>query len=221
MDEEMLFKQLKQQTKSTLLELLHSAYYEMNTQQKRDIFCALIEKSKPSKSIGKIVIKESERFYKESLAGAYYAPFNINSKNFTHIPEETEEWFEKLSDLLQSSGQLTNQKDHASAVKSFDILYKLIGKMEYGEEIVFAEECGSWMIPGNEKDFLDSYISSLANVCTPEEYTKIAIRLIKRDSHSSFCNKVYSAAVRHSNKEQAKNLKEEIRSQNIRIKSAR
>ena len=221
MDEEILFKALKQQTKSTLLELLYSAYYETNTQQRRYIFGDLIKKSKQSKITGKNIIKKSETFYKESLAGVYYAPFEINSQNFSQIPEETEEWFEKLGDLLQSSGQLTKQEDHASAVKSFEILYELIEKMEYGEEIIFADEYGSWMIPGNEKEYLNSYVLSLAKVKTPEEYAKVVIPLIKRDSYSSFCNQVYSVAVKHGNKEQSKYLKDEIQNQNIKLKLAR
>ena len=83
-------------------------------------------------------------------------------------------------------------------MESFDILYELIEKMECGEEIIFAEEYGSWMIPGDEQDFLNAYISSLAKVKTPEEYTKVVIPLLKRDSYTSFCNKVYSLAVKHS-----------------------
>jgi len=217
MDEEALFKILKRQTKATLLELLHSAYYKTNTQQRRYIFGELMKKSKPSKIIAKDVIKESEKFYEDSLAGLYYAPFNINSKNFSHIPEETEEWFEKLGDLLKSSTQLTKQSEHSSAIKSFQILYELIDKMEDGAEIIFAEEYGSWMIPGDEKEFLDSYIASLSKVKTSQEYTQIVIPLIKRDSYSSFCNKVYSLAVKHSNKEQGKYLKDEIKKQNIKV----
>lgn len=217
MDEEALFKILKRQTKATLLELLHSAYYKTNTQQRRYIFGELMKKSKPSKIIAKGVIKESENFYEDSLAGLYYAPFNINSKNFSHIPEETEEWFEKLGDLLKSSTQLTKQSEHSSAIKSFQILYELIDKMEDGAEIIFAEEYGSWMIPGDEKEFLDSYIASLSKVKTSQEYTQIVIPLIKRDSYSSFCNKVYSLAVKHSNKEQGKYLKDEIKKQNIKV----
>ncbi|MGK7905694.1 MAG: hypothetical protein AB4040_00490 [Synechococcus sp.] len=58
--------------------------------------------------------------------------------------------------------------------------------MEYVEEIIFADEYGSWMIPGNEQEFLDAYISSLSEIKTPDEYTKIVIPLIKRDSYSSF-----------------------------------
>jgi hypothetical protein len=217
-DEDELFKVLKRQTKATLLELLHSTYYETNTQQQRHIFGDLMKKSKPPKNLPQDVVKESKNFYKDSLAGVYYAPFNINSKNCSHIPEETEEWFEKLGDLLQSSAQLTKQKEHTSAVESFKLLYELIAKMEYGEEIIFADEYGSWMIPGKEEEFLDAYISSSAEVEAPEQYTKIVIPLINRDRYSSFCHKVYSLAVKHSNKEQEKSLMEAIKEQNIKIK---
>ena len=176
---------------------------------------------KPSKNLAQDIVKESEQFYKDSLAGVYYAPFNINSKNFSYVPEETEEWFEKIGDLLKSSTQLTKQKEHTSAVESFKILYELIAKMEYGEEIIFADEYGSWMISGNEQEFLDAYILSLAELKTPEEYTEIVIPLIERDSYSSFCNKVHSLALKHSNKDQEKSLMEAIKEQNIKIKSSR
>ena len=124
-NEDELFKLLKRQTKATLLELLYSAYYEANNQQNWHIFGDLIKKSRPLKTTAKEIIKESEEFYKDSLAGLYYALFNINSKNFSHIPEETEQWFKKLGDLLKSSTQLTKQKEHISAVESFKILYEL------------------------------------------------------------------------------------------------
>ncbi len=61
---------------------------------------------------------------------------------------------------------------------------------------------------------------SLSKVKTAEEYTQIVIPLIKRDSYSSFCKKVYSLAIEHSNKEQGKYLKDEIKKQNIKIKSS-
>ena len=222
MDEDALFKLLKRQTKATLLELLQLTYHESNTQQRRYIFGDLMKApKKPSKNLAQDIVKESEQFYKDSLAGVYYAPFNINSKNFSYIPEETEEWFEKIGDLLKSSTQLTKQKEHTSAVDSFKILYDLIAKMEYGEEIIFADEYGSWMISGNEQEFLDAYISSLAEVKTPEEYTEIVIPLIERDSYLSFCNKVHSLALKHSSKEQEESLMEAIKEQNIKIKSSR
>jgi hypothetical protein len=218
MDQDGLYKILKRQTKATLLELLHSAYCETNSKQRRYIFGDLLKESKPLKSLAHDVVRESKDFYKNSLKKVYYAPFKINSKNWSHIPEETEEWFEKLGNLLQSSTQLTKQKENSSAVESFGILYELIAKMEKGEEIIFADEYGSWMIPGNEEEFLRAYISSLAEVKTPEEYTKIVIPLIQRDSYASFCNKVYSLAVEYSTEEQRKFLSEAIKEQSIKIK---
>jgi hypothetical protein len=44
--------------------------------------------------------------------GYYYAPFDINSKNFSDIPEETDAWFDEVSDYLEDSSRLTDQGDH-------------------------------------------------------------------------------------------------------------
>ena len=49
---------------------------------------------------------------------------------------------------------------HAAAC--FGILYELIDAMERGDEIVFAEEVGGWMIPGDEKEYVAAYMTSLA-----------------------------------------------------------
>jgi hypothetical protein len=222
MDEDELFKILKRQTKATLLELLYSAYHQTNAQQKRYIFGDLVKASQPEKASAKDILKKTEDFYQDSLAGVYYAPFDINSKNFSHIPEETEEWFDKLGDLLEASTKLTKQKEHPAAVASFKILFELIAKMEDGEEIIFADEYGSWMIPGDEKEWLNAYLSSLAKVeVSPEEYVNIVVPLIKRDSYSSFCSKVYELAMKHCNEIQEKFLMEAIKAQNIQIKSSR
>jgi len=64
---------------------------------------------------GKKLLRTIKRFRRESSAGAYYAPFNVNSKNYRYIPPETEAWFDRLGELLASSTQLTQQKDHQRA----------------------------------------------------------------------------------------------------------
>ena len=61
MDEDALFKVLKRQTKATLLELLYSAYYETNTQQRRHVFGDLMKESKSSKNLAQDIIRESEQ----------------------------------------------------------------------------------------------------------------------------------------------------------------
>jgi hypothetical protein len=39
---------------------------------------------------GRKLLRAIKKFQRESLAGTYYAPFNMNSKNYMFIPPETE-----------------------------------------------------------------------------------------------------------------------------------
>jgi len=215
-NEKQLFEFLKHQSAPALLALLQQAYREMSVAQRRAVFGSIV-KGVPSSSVnGNELLKRIKIFHNDSLAGKYYAPFAINSKNFAHIPEETEEWFEVLGDLLADSAKLTVQGDHALAVECFGLLYQLIGRMEKGEEIVFADELGSWMIPGDEKKYIAAYLSSLATVTTPEAYTATVLPLIRRDSVQSFSGQVYSVAIRVANKEQGAYLKAEVKRQDVR-----
>ena len=167
---------------------------------------------------GKKLLRTIRGFRRESLAGAYYASFNMNSKNYMDIPPETEAWFDRLSELLASSTQLTQQKDHQLATACFGLLFELIGAMESGEEIVFADEIGSWMIPGDEKQFISAYLRSLAATATPEAFAVVALPLIRRDSRQSFASEVYQSAVRVATKEQRAYLEAEIGRQKIKTK---
>ena len=90
--------------------------------------------------------------------------------------------------------------------------------MEDSDEIVFADEYGTWMITGDEKRFVKSYLSSLAEISTPEEYANGSIPLIKRDSYESFHNKVYTSAIKIANEDQKVYLKTEVKKQKIRTR---
>jgi hypothetical protein len=221
MNEKQLFEFLKHQSAPALLTLLQHAYREMSVAQRRVVFGSIV-KGVPSSSVnGNELLKRIKIFHTDSLAGKYYAPFAINSKNFAHIPEETEEWFEVLDDLLADSAKLTVQGDHALAVECFGLLYQLIGRMEKGEELVFADELGSWMIPGEEKKYIAAYLSSLATVTTPEAFTATVLPLIRRDSIQSFSGQVYSVAIRVADKEQGAYLKAEVKQQDVRTRVKR
>ena len=216
MNEKQLFEFLKRQPAQALLAILQQAYREMSVTQRRAVFGSIVKRVPSSSVDGNELLKRIKIFHNDSLAGKYYAPFAINSKNFTHIPEETEEWFEVLGDLLSDSAKLTVQGDHALAVECFGLLYQLIGHMEKGEEIVFADELGSWMIPGDEKKYIAAYLSSLAIVATPEAFTATVLPLIRRDSIQSFSGQIYPAAIRVANKEQGAYLKAEVKRQDVR-----
>lgn len=215
MDKERVFNLLKKQPKSVLLDLLESAFDELKTSQRKWIFDDFAEQ-RPSAVDGEDLLQEIQAFERESLSGLYYAPFDINSKNYMDIPEETEAWFDRIGDLLKDSAKLTEKGEHALAVQCFDILYKLIETMEEGdEEIVFAEECGSWMIPCEKKDILASFIASMAATKSPEMFTASVLPLIRRDRIQSFSGKVYTSANRVASKEQRSHLKAELKRQDI------
>ena len=219
MNKKRLFEYVKTQNQSKLLELLSLAFDTMDTNQRQVVFGITAKEVPPSSVDGKEILTTIEQFYERSMAGYYYAPFDINSKNFSDIPEETDAWFDEISDHLEDSSRLTDQGEHEMAVQGFKLLYELIDKMEDGDEIVFADEYGTWMITGDEKQFIKSYLSSLAVISTPEEYALGAIPLIKRDSYESFHNKVYASAIKVANEDQKIYLKTEVKKQKIRTRS--
>lgn len=215
MDKARLFQRLSTEDPPRLLQLLDAAYNEMTYDQRETIFGAYAETLSPVDIDGETLLDEVEVFQGESLAGAYYAPFAINSKNFMHVPEETNEWFGRLGDLLQASSRLTGQGEHEHAVACFTILYELVDAMGRGEEIVFGDEIGSWMIPGDEREYVRAYTTSLAATVAPEEFTMAALQLIRRDSWQSFFTQAYPSAIQAATAEQRAHLEAELRRQNI------
>jgi hypothetical protein len=210
-----LFKSLSTQDVPFLLDLLSRAYDQMGLDQRQRVFGNLVKKPPPESVDGEVLLGEVENFRRESLAGAYYKPFDVNSKNWTYIPEETREWFERLGDLLKASCCLTAQGDHLHAVACFGILYELIGTVERGEEIAFGDEIGSWMIPGDEKQYVAAYVTSLAVTATPEKFTAAALSLIQRDRWQSFATQAYPAAIQAAKEAQRTHLEADIKRQNI------
>ena len=192
MDKKNLFLFLQKQDQASLLSLLENAYDTMIAKQRKLVFGHLpYEAEQPEIDAAKL-LSRIETFYQESQQGVYYAPFGFNSQNFNYIPEETEEWFDKL--------------------------YELIDKMGEGDGIVFAHEYGTWMIPGDQKSFIRAYLHSLADLSSAEEFAAMAIPLIKQDSYESFAHKVYQAAIKAAKPEQKKLLVAEIKREKIRVK---
>ncbi len=218
MNKDQLFSYLKKQNKSDLLDLLSLSFDTLETNQRHDVFGKILKEVPPSPVDGKKLLSTIKAFYKTSMAGHYYAPFEMNSKNYSYVPEETDAWFDEIGDHLEDSSRLTDQNDHKIAVQCFKLLHELIDKMEESDAIVFAHEYGTWMITGDEKRFITSYLTSLSSISTPEGYAADAIPLIKRDSYESFHNKVYSTALKIAKDDQKTCLKQEVKKRNIRTK---
>jgi hypothetical protein len=216
MNRDRLFAFLQKQKKAVLLEYLEAAFDAMSVEDRDDVFGDAVAKAPPRQVDGESLLEEIKFFQTESLAGAYYQYFHINSKNFMHVPEQTREWFDELGDFLQDSIRLSEKGDHAWAVACFEIQLQLIDAMEEGKKIVFAEELGSWMIPGEKKQWTAAYLKSLAATTDPEGYAAKAVPLIQDDSYHSCSAGAYKSAVQAANKEQRALLEAEVQRCNIR-----
>lgn len=204
MDKYTFFNYLETKRKDELIKLLSDCYDCMHTEQKTEVFVKLKEESINYMRVnGKVLLKAVKAFKTKSLRGDYYAPFDINSKNFMDVPEKTAMWFEKLAELLMESTQLTKQGNHVNAMQCFEILFECLTEMESGNhEVVFADKYGIWMLPIDEGPCISAYIQSAATLLNPEKYAKTVLPLIERDINYSSCNEVYNIASKAANKAQ-------------------
>lgn len=215
-NEKIIFEIFKKLKKTELIEYLESSFYEMDDKQRRDVFLELqnstVNKNiKPKKLYSKVL-----EFYEKSVNGAYYAPFDINSKNFMNIPNETDEWFSEVSYYLDETSKLVEKKEYLMAKKCFEILYNSIEELGNGE-VVFADEYGTWMIL-TKFDYDNAYIISLSQTEDENKFAEKVLPLLIRDSYESLSSKIYSKIRKTANSKQFRKVKEEIKSRNIRIK---
>jgi len=217
MDEREVLEFLKAQKKPVLLDYLEAAFRSMTGRQRRDVFGDAVLKPKTKKAVdADKLLKEITLFHRDSKQGRYYAPFNVNSKNYMEVPEETDEWCDAFADLVKRTMEVTAKGDHSRAVAGFAMLYELVQAVDNGDEIIFAEEAGSWMIPADEKAWLRAYLTSLAATTMPEAFATAVMPMLRRDSLQSFSAKVYISALKVANPQQKVVLQAEIKRKNIR-----
>jgi hypothetical protein len=215
-DEQEVFAYLEKQKKAVLLDYLREAFVQMSAKQRRAVFADAVRQPAKAAVSGDQLREEIDQFRRDSLAGEYYAPFNVNSKNYMDVPEKTEEWCDRFAHFIAAASKRTARGKHPQAVACFRILYELLEALDSGEEIIFAEEAGSWMIPTDEKAWLKDYLRSLAASATPEAFTAVAIPMIQRDGGHSFAGRVYPAALEVASSPQKAHLQAEVRQRQVR-----
>ncbi len=220
MDEQEVFAYLKRLKKAVLLDYLRAAFQEMNAKQRRAVFTDAIRQPATATVDSHQLQHEIDQFSRDSLAGNYYAPFNVNSKNFMDVPEATEEWCDRFARFVADASKLTARGEHTQAVACFVMLHELVEAVDSGKEIIFAEEAGSWMIPTDKKAWLRAYLTSLAATATPEAFTAATIPMLQRDSRQSFSGQVYAAALEVATPHQKAHLQTEVQRQKIRTSPA-
>jgi hypothetical protein len=101
-----LLKLLAQQEKSALLAYLEACLIAMSQEQRQAVFGKLVYEGHTAKLSPSEVLAAVSQFHVDSLAGKYYAPFDMNSKNYDWTPPETEAWFDEISIWLDCSCEL-------------------------------------------------------------------------------------------------------------------
>ncbi len=139
----------------------------MSASQRRLVFGDVAPEPRKAPD-GEALRQEIDQFRRDSLARKYYAPFNVNSRNYMDIPEKTSEWCDRFAQFVKGATRLTARGKHAEAVSCFTILEELQEALDDGKEIIFAEEAGSWMIPVDEKAWRKAYKTSLPAVGAPK-----------------------------------------------------
>ena len=220
-----LLSALAMENKAALIRLLGRSYDHLSTAQAEKVFADYMPKpAKPvgtksanRRTTGKALLEKVKQFHADSLARRYYAPFEINSKTWGQIPAKTQEWTRKAAELLTASRQLSARNAHREAATCFGLIYELLEAVDDGDaEIIFGEEVGTWMVPVDEKEAVKAYLTSLAAVASPEEFTAIALRLLDRDRFSSWRLKVFPTAQRKARADQKAYLSSEIEKQKIK-----
>ncbi len=201
-EKEALFSNLQSRDSSDLLHFLDTAYEVMSPQQIRAVFGDILNQLRLVAFPGESLIAELEKFREDSINGKYYAPFDINSKNFMDVPSETEEWFDRLGDFFNTATLLVERGQYSIAVTAFEIIYDLIDIMESGDEIVFADEYGSWMIPVREEKCVAAYLKAISIIENAVGFANDAVELLKRDQDQGFTLKVYDSAMAVGNMKQ-------------------
>lgn len=207
-----------QQEKDTIVSMLSNCFDHMNVDQINKVF-SKYEKfyiSQTRVDPGNL-LSEVISFREKSFRGVYYAPFDVNYKNFSDVPEETRIWFDMLGDLMVDSSKLTEQGDHEQAVQCFRLLHECIVAMENGDEIIFADEAGMWMFGRREEPLINAYIKSSSEVLEPDDFSLEMKPLLIRDSHESFFNRVYKNVMNIANTAQLKSIEKLIEIQGIKL----
>lgn len=207
-----LFAKFHTLDSQNLIALLEKAYQAMKPPQQRDVFGDLLANLRSNIYGGDGLLKEIGAFREKSLRGDYWAPFNVNSKNFMDVPVETTEWFDRLADLFTAAMKLVEGQEYFVAVEAFAGLFEVLDLIDDGGEgIVFADELGSWMLPVRMEEVGRAYVKALAKSEDEAGFAKAVVELIIRDKSEGFTMKVYPAAIKSGSTAQMAALEEAIK----------
>jgi hypothetical protein len=128
------------------------------------------------------LLAEVLAFQRASLAGEYYQEIPNAARNRAENSRGTLSWiadFRRLFDGCVAESRTTNRRD---IYRVFEILFALLDRLDDGtaEEILFADESGSWMVGIEWNAVLPAWFRVLAVTAEPTEYACRVEAIINR-----------------------------------------
>jgi hypothetical protein len=147
-------------------------------------------------------------FFKESLNGAYYESFNVNSRNYMDKSRGTINFIDEYGRLLDRCVDEIESTEPASLREAFELMFQLLDEIDECRDdiIFFADEGGSSEIFYAWDKIFPVYFKVLAAIVKPKEYVETIIPLIKRHSAYNFDRHIQSA-LKAANPSQKKVIK--------------
>jgi hypothetical protein len=152
------------------------------------------------------LLPQAKAFEKASLAGDYYASFDVNSKNYREMSGGTRAWIAECRRLLDRCVSDTRDGRYAEARDAFEIVFALLQHLDQGSDdvIFFADEGGSWQVGVDWRKVFPAWFVCLSATVEPDEYARRVIEVVDRfvkydrDKHLDVAARKATAAQRQA-----------------------
>lgn len=124
----------------------------------------------------------AEAFAQASLAGEYYEPFDIDSRNFTQRSAGTLSWTAECRRLFERCARADSSVAPTEVRGAFDILFDLLDRVDEGQDdvVFFADEGGSWQVGVDWEAVLPAWFVVLSTTAHPEEFARLVVERVSR-----------------------------------------
>jgi hypothetical protein len=131
------------------------------------------------------LIEDVRRFAKASLAGDYYASFDVNSRNCTEQSAGTSAWIATFHRLLDRCVADAKRGDPAKVRQAMDTLFGLLDRIDECRDdiIFFADEAGSWQVGVDWARVLPVWFKVLSVTAQPQEYAQRITAMLEGHYH--------------------------------------
>ncbi len=123
-----------------------------------------------------------EAFARASLAGEYFEPFDVDSRNYTLRSAGTLSWIAECRRLFDRFARTAPSADPPEVRGAFEILFGLLDRVdECRDDVVFfADEGGSWQVGVDWEAVLPAWFAVLAATTEPEDFARLVFERVRR-----------------------------------------